>query len=478
MKTPFLGGMTLSTSKNLAYNRAVNLYPEVLDNKDGKEIAGFYRCPGLTKFATVGTGPIRGAYRASNGTVYVVSGSELYSVGKDATLTDLGTVDSLATPVKMVDNGSQLLIVTGTGAWCLVFTGNVFSQVLPGSLGVSPQVLAYQDGFALVNDLGTNQFWQSNLNDFTTWDALDFSSADSTPFDVVASYDLHRECWLFKEDRTEVWINAGTSTFAFQRLQGVQIPVGCAAPYSTAHLSDGIVWLGADEQGDGVVYISDGYRARRISTHGLEEVFRTFSTIADAIGFSYQEAGHYFYFLTFPSGGRTFCFDMSTKLWHERASFANGAFGRHWANCHVFAFGKHLVGDYRNGNLYELDNDAYTDDGTIQKWLRSWRAMMPGKVVYQPVRFNTLQIDAQTGLNIPNDTTPQMMLRWSDDGGHNWSNEMWADSNKIGQTGTRVIFRRLGSTKPSTGLDRIFELSGTDPIPMTLLNAELDAEPA
>ena len=478
MKTPFLGGMTLSASRNLAYNRAVNLYPEILDQKDGKEIAAFYRCPGLTLFSAVGSGPIRGMYWASNGLVYVVSGSQLYSLAAGAVVTALGTVDAVNTPVRMVDNGSQLLVVTGTGAWCLVFVGSVFSQVLPGTLGFTPQALAYQDGFGIVNDLTTNKFWQSNLNDFTTWDALNYSSSDSTPFDVVAMYDLHRECWLFKQDRTEVWINAGTSTFSFQRLQGVQIPAGCAAPYSTAHISDGIVWLGADEQGNGVVYISDGYRARRISTHGIEEIIRSFSTIADAIGFSYQEAGHFFYFLTFPTGNRTFCFDMSTHLWHERAAFVNGNFERHLANCHAFAFGKHLIGDYQNSNIYYLDNQNYTDNGAIQKWLRSWRAMMPGKAVYVPTRFNSLQIDAQTGISIPDGTTPQMMLRWSDDGAHNWSNEMWTDSNQVGQTGSRVMFKRLGSTKRDSGLDRIFELSGIDPVPVALLGAELDAEAA
>lgn len=470
--------MTLSTSRNLAYNRAVNLYPEVLDQKDGKEIAAFYRCPGMTLFAAVGTGPIRGEYWASNGLLYVVSGSQLYSVDQSAAVSSLGSVDAAGTPVRMVDNGQQLLIVTGIGAWCLVFVGNVLSQVLPGTLGFSPQSVSYQDGFGLVNDLATNKFWQSNLNDFTTWDALDFSSADSTPYDIVAMYSLHRESWLFKQDRTEVWINAGTSTFAFQRLQGVQIPVGCVAPYSTAHLSDGIVWLSAGEHGNGVVYISDGYRARRISTHGLEEIIRSFSTISDAIGFSYQEGGHFFYVLIFPSGNRTFCFDMSTKLWHERAAFVNGGFERHRMNCHAFAFGKHLVGDYQNGNLYYLDNENYTDNGSIQKWLRSWRAMMPGKAVYVPTRFNSLQIDAQTGIDIADGTTPQMMLRWSDDGAHNWSSEVWADSDQVGQTGSRVMFKRLGSTKRSTGLDRIFELSGTDSVPVALIGADLDAEPA
>lgn len=473
MKTPFLGGETISASLNLVNNRLVNLYPEVLDRKDGKAVGAFLRCPGLTLWKTIGSGPIRGMRVGSNGVLYVVSGSVLWSITQAKVATQLGTVDYGSDPVRFADNGQQLLVVTSTGAWCLVYDGNAFTQVLPGDLSMVPGPVCYQDGFALVSASGTNQFFQSNLNDFTTWDALNYSSADSTSYPIVGMYDLHREAWLFKEDVIEVWINNGTSPFAFGRLQGVQIPVGCAAKNSISHISDGILWLGADGQGGPVVYISDGYHARRISTHGIEHAMNGFPTVSDAIGFCYQDRGHYFYTLTFPAADRTFVFDMSTQLWHERASFSNGKLHRHAANCHAF-FGDHLVGDFGSGNIYRLDSENYTDNGNIQKWLRSWRALPPNQSVTKPIRFNALYIDAQTGIGIPDGTTPQMMLRWCDDG-HNWSSEMWADSNQTGQTGSRVMFRRLGQTKRGSGLDRVFELSGVDPIPIALIGADMDA---
>jgi hypothetical protein len=65
------------------------------------------------------------------------------------------------------------------------------------------------------------------------------------------------------------------------------------------------------------------------------------------------------------------------------------------------------------------------------------------------------------------------MLRWSDDGGHTWSNEHWRDMGKIGETRQRVIWRRLGLSR-----DRIYELSGTDPNRITILGAELQATEA
>ena len=68
---------------------------------------------------------------------------------------------------------------------------------------------------------------------------------------------------------------------------------------------------------------------------------------------------------------------------------------------------------------------------------------------------------------------PQVMLRWSDDGGHTWSNEHWKSMGRIGETGTRVFWRRLGMTLKLR--DRVYEISGTDPVRITIVGAELHA---
>jgi hypothetical protein len=65
------------------------------------------------------------------------------------------------------------------------------------------------------------------------------------------------------------------------------------------------------------------------------------------------------------------------------------------------------------------------------------------------------------------------MLRWSDDGGHTWSNEHWRSLGAIGETGQRVIWRRLGMTLKLR--DRVYELSGTDPVKIAIMGAELQA---
>jgi hypothetical protein len=66
---------------------------------------------------------------------------------------------------------------------------------------------------------------------------------------------------------------------------------------------------------------------------------------------------------------------------------------------------------------------------------------------------------------------PQVMLRWSDDGGHTWSNEHWRSMGLTGQWGRRVIWRRLGMTLKLR--DRVYEVSGTDQIKIAIMGAEL-----
>jgi hypothetical protein len=66
-------------------------------------------------------------------------------------------------------------------------------------------------------------------------------------------------------------------------------------------------------------------------------------------------------------------------------------------------------------------------------------------------------------------------LRWSDDGGHTWSNTRTASMGAASDYSKRVIFRRLGMTMKLR--DRVYELSGTDPVKIAIMGAELHMSP-
>ncbi len=471
MRTPFLGSAYTSRSKNLADQRCINLYMEMVETRSGKDVGAFYMTPGLDLFGTYGVGPIRGMTTVA-GLMYTVSEKTVYSISADGTGSFIGNLNTADGPVSMINNGSQLAIFDG-GDGYLVDAGVLSTIAMPSA---APTVGSYQDGFGLVNDAGTQQFYQSDLNDLGTWNALNFSSADATPGNIVALVTFNQAQWILKTDITEVWVDAGISGFAFSRIDA-SIEVGCGAAFSPAIAGQALLWLTQNPQGHAQVVMTAGGKPERVSTHAVEREFASYPTIADARGFSYQQEGHVFYVLNFPSGNATWVFDVTASagarvpMWHQRAAFANGAFSRAWPVAQTFFAGAVLVGDYRNGNIYAYNLDTQTDNGTQRKWLRSWRALE--KPVMEPVRFSQLQIDMQTGIEVPPGTDPLCVLRWSDDGGHLWSDEQFASAGPIGAAAQRVLFRRLGSTRRNSGLDRIFELSSTDAFGVGLIGAEL-----
>lgn len=477
MKTPIFGPLYVSRSTNLAADRCVNLYPELVETKQGKAVGALYSCPGLDLLLTLTNGgPVQG-FTQMGGDLYAVAAGYLYQITSNFVATVIGAVGVPTGPVSMINNGTQIAVFNGDQGFVWSATGGLEAIALPFA-PMSPITAAQQDGYGVVNQPGSALWWQSNLLDLSTWNALDFAEASGDPDNVVAMAQVQRTIWLLKQFETEIWYNAGTPGFAFARIDGPYIEAGCAAPASVAQDSENLFWLSQNLSGEGVVLMSVGQEARRISTHGLEDAIRQYPTIADAVGFCYQQDGHAFYQLSFPTGDATWVYDKTASalsggvpMWHERASFANGLLHRHRANCHVFFAGKNIVGDYQNGNLYALDLDTYTDNGAAIKRLRAWRAAQQS--AEQPVRFSQLRIDMETGMTAAPGANPLMTLRYSDDGAHNWSVERYASAGALGQTAQRVMFRRLGSTRRNSGLDRIFELSTTDAFRVAIVGAEL-----
>ena len=509
MKTPILGSSYVVRSVNAADNRMVNLFPEIIP-EGGKEPAFLNRAPGLKLLNTVGTGPIRGlwAFSPDDGTGFVVSGTELYKINNSYTATLLGSVSGTG-PVSMADNGTQLFIACNGPSYIYNATTNAFGQItdpdFPGAVTV-----AYLDGYFVFNEPNSQKLWVTSLLDGTSIDPLDFASTEGSPDGLLAVVSNFREIWAFGTNSIEVWFDSGATDFPLQRIQGAFNELGCAAPYSIAKMDNGLFWLGRDRRGQGIVYRANGYTGQRISTHAVEWQIQQYTDMSDAIGYTYQQDGHSFYVLVFPTANTTWVYDVATQAWHERAGWNNGEFTRHRGNCQMAFNNKILIGDFENGNVYAFDLTDYSDNGGIQKWLRRWRALPTGQNNLKRTAQHSLQLDIESGVGlngsmiaetiylvtendeyliaengdylIGEETTPvtqgsdpQVMLRWSDDGGHTWSNEHWSPIGKIGEYYKRVFWRRLGMTLKLR--DRVYEISGTDPVKIDIMGAELLLSP-
>ena len=539
MKSPILGSGYVARSVNAADNRMVNIFPEIVP-EGGKEPAFLQRAPGLRQLVQLPTGPVRGLW-TYGGYGYAVSGNRLYRIDSDWSYHELGTVagtspvnmvdngtqlfiaagangyiynDTSLTLTCNTTNGSANIVTTDTSQlWVglpvsgsgipvgatissitnsttFVISANatatatgvtvtvspLFNQItdpdFPGAIGVG-----FLDGYFVFNQPNSQKFWVTASYNGLSIDALDFASAEGSPDDLVTLIVDHREVWLFGTTSVEVWYNAGLPDFPLARIEGAFNEIGCQAPYSVAKLDNALFWLGRDARGNGIVYRSKGYTGQRISTHAVEWQIQQYTTLADAVAYTYQQDGHAFYVLNFPTANTTWVYDVSTEVWHERAGWENNQFTRHRGQCQMNFADEIVIGDYVAGILYAYDMNVYSEADTIQKWLRSWRALPTGQNDLKRTTQHSLQLDCESGVGIVTGqgSDPQVMLRWSDDGGHTWSNEHWKSMGQIGQYGTRVIWRRLGMTTKIR--DRVYEVSGTDPVKIAIMGAELILSP-
>jgi hypothetical protein len=463
----FVGPSYRSQSRIASDDRCVNFYPEKIESPGAKVQWALYPTPGLLMFAEGMTGPIRALY-TNNGRVFVIGGSNLYelSVNGIVTLRGTGINDLDGSPATICSNGDgghQLFITSGSKGYLYDLNTNVFSFVLDGAARGG-----FVDGFFLALDPQTSTLKISNLENGAVWDPLDVAQRNAGADRWGGMLIAHKEIWLFGSQTTEVFYNSGAS-FPFVPNPSVFIDGGILAPDSAAMLDNAPAWLGQSRDGGGIVYRANGYTPQRISTHALEYALSTYETLTDAHGWTYQEQGHSFYVLTFPTADRTWVYDAATGAWHERGDWDGSDFVSLPVYGHAYAYGLHLTGDRTSGVVYEMGVCHPSDSsGRVLRRVRRAPHLSSegGRIV-----FDKLEVALEVGLGLESGqgSDPTLMLRWSDDGGQTFGNWHETSAGKIGQYKARAIWRKLGQSR-----DRVFELAVSDPIPWRVLDAYLD----
>jgi hypothetical protein len=464
MKLPLTVGAYQASSIIAAAQRSVNLYAE--KNPDDSVFPfTFYPSPGLVRLSTAPEAGYRCAYVASSNDLYVCVGTGVYRVLSDFSFTLLGTIAPGSTPISMSDNGVSLAIVDGTTSGYTVDLTNYTWAVIDESDTVNPDGTTggsnafygsdrvdYSDTFLIFNKPFSSEFYISN-SAAVTFDPLNFAGKVGGSDRLVVAVVVDLNIWLLGEQTTEVFYNSGAADFPYQRQPGVFMQHGCASKYSVARMDNSIYWIAKDPQGQGVIVRSDGFTAVRISTHAIEQEIQSYSRIEDAIGYTYQLNGHFFYLVTFPTADKTWEFDLATGQWAERLWMApDGTLHRHRGAVHAYWQGKSIVGDWQTGDLYQMTPNAYDDAGASMLHVRSFPDMCnEGKRLF----FRELIADMQVGAGLSSDIDdPQVRLRWSDDRGATWGNYLSSTLGKVGEFLTSVQFQRLGMAR-----HRVFEIS-------------------
>jgi hypothetical protein len=413
----------------------------------------------------------------------------------------IGAVGNDFQPVSMASNGSagnQLAICSAGSVYIFNLSGanptgagaiippNTLGEAIGGIQG-APSKIVFCDGYFVVTLAGTNKFQVSALEDGTTWNPLSVQQVSVFPENISGICQAFRQLWIFGEDgHSQVYYNSGANAYTpFDVIAGAYMEEGIDAPDSLCVLDNAPFWIGGNANGAGIAWRANGYAPIRVSNHAIETAWAKYPKgSSDAVGWSYKDQGHTFWVLRFPSAnngfGATWVYDVATQMWHERGYWNQQGptgYGAHLAGCHVFAFGQHLVGDWSSGNIYSMSIGAYSDNGNP---IRRYRRAPHVSTEQQRIFHYLMQIELEVGDGpIPplmdaagNPRDPQIMLRWSDDGGQAWSNEHWIGAGQAGTFKTRALWNRLGYAR-----DRVYEVAVTDDIPWRIIDAYLRASP-
>ncbi len=369
----FVGPTYRAASVIADAERCVNWYPERIGGGATGQNQIYYRPrPGHQPFCVLRDSPVRGLY-ALNGRLFAVAGANFFEVLSNGGSRQFGAVVNASAPATMSSNGDggqQLFIVSGGSGYIFNLVTDAFDVIDPLTTAFPSIAVqgAFVDGYFIVLEAHSGIFFFSSLEDGSQWAALDVAQVSESSNRISAMLVDHRQVLLYGQLTTEVWYNSGYGNTPFQPNQGAFMEQGILAPYSAVQIDPTVCWLGANAQGGGVAYRLASGGAQRISTHAIENTWASYGALTNAIGWAYQQQGHGFYALYFPTGPArgdhtTWFFDTATDLWHERGLWdtTNVRYLPDVGRCHAFAFGKHLVGGRTNGVISEMSTSLFSD---------------------------------------------------------------------------------------------------------------------
>lgn len=398
----FCGPSYQSESVNADCQRSVNLYPETNESGQGNSAVILRRSPGLSIFCALPEGPVRGQF-TFNGRTFAVGGTRFCEVLAGGNVLDIGAVGNDGLPAMFAANqANQLLILSAGTIYLYDLVGNTLTQPVAAPANVSR--IGFSDGFFVALLKNSSQFQLSNSLDGVTWTGINTAKVSVFPDNLVSMITDHRELALLGSKQSVIYYDSG-NTFPYDVVPGGFIEQGCAATYAVDRLDNSVFWLGADERGQGIAWRNNGYTPQRVSTHAVEQIWAKYPRISDAISYAFQDGGHTFWHIYFPSGlndsglplGASWRYDAATQSWHEVAFWdaVSGRYTAHRSANHAFAFGLHLVGDWNSANIYQMDTGLLNDFGNpIRRMRRAPHVGTLGRRTFG----NVLQLFVETGI--------------------------------------------------------------------------------
>lgn len=513
------GGWGVSDIRIANLSDSVNMYVET--QSGGASANSVLRSiSGTEEYAKISDKPCRGIFEASRGVdgnplLFAVFGTDIYAVHNKTSFVKIySRLTNSSRPVSMCETGGDgsahphLIVVDGANVIAVDTTLNIQEMIddirsiaLPFRVTqddpenptqrIVPTHCAYCYNYLIVNDEGTDAFYITYQYPFERegkdHEPVDYDIFMINPWREVEEGYKDYGFVTYAEwspDNTTALISNGTLLYTFGP-KSSQIfnynsdadapftsPSNCAnlvgikAVNSLAIVGDYVFYLGSSAIGENGVYFWQGNKLTRCSTPDVERYIQNMEYPQDAVGQVWQENGHLFYAITFITDDYTLVYDILENQWHRRSSKdARANIHHYWRPMFSLLHDGKIFFGTKDGYLITMNNNKFDEyDGRPMIRMRRSGALMNN---YQDFIVDGLKLICNTGDFVNASLNPQIMMRYSDNGGY-WSNQEIGLLGRQGEYGTEVEWFNLGLHNVMT-----VEVSCSDPIKFAIIGGKV-----
>ncbi len=460
-----LGGSGANFDSKKSRAMLINMIAEA--DKD-QNYSSIKRCDGLTSFSTA-LGAARSNILVNGAYAYFISDTDAYRVSKSGVSESLGAIGGAGFGQVLsnsVPNNNQILFLNGDGeGW--IYDSAGLTQITDADFFPTTSGTVLNERFWFIRD-GTNEFFASDVSNGFSYNPLSFASAEESPDFGKSIIAKKSSLWVIGDQTMEFWQSFDDVVLPIRKVRGSTIERGIQAKSSLAEAGEFFAFLADDLtvrliSGNTATVISDLNFNLRVRGNGTA-TSPGFSVTDDAIGFFVDSPTHKIYYITFPSENYTWGYDLTTGLTHTRESNNIGYWRINSAN--IFN-GKILVGDRVSSSMWLLDPAAKTEGGEV---LRSTYRSTGISFEYD-ITIPKIEIDMEVGQIEDPTVSPQLMVRYTKDGGYNWINHSDISLGNQGNYRKRVVMRNFGRLVRHK--DFAIELIVTDPVRVQIYGIEM-----
>lgn len=411
VRIPLIGNPTNRLASATKDQVFYNVIPETVTNKFSNSKKSYLTKRGAFVANTTviaGGGAGRGIYYwDKTGKTYTVIANKVYEdTTEKATITT-----STGTCWFAEDTGPSNTLILGDGTDLFsIDTSGVVTDITDADMPATPITPVAMNGYIFVAKNATDEIYNADTGNPTSWTALSFLSAEMYADTIMALSRLGPYVVAFGKFSTEFFYdNANPTGSPLRRQDSMAIRTGLAARDSIGISDKTLCFVGQTLTGEPSVWRFDNLTPVQISDEYIDRILYNEGTSLSSItGWMCHHKGHTLYVLNLSSASRTLVYDLDEEMWFDWSSNSSGShvvlpfkYSTQGAN------GTVMVLHNTDGKIYKLDSATNQDTaGAILV-----------KIVTSPVDFGKNQRKRfhKAVLIADTESSGTVTLDWSDD---------------------------------------------------------------